>query len=67
LSNQTKIAGMHMPRAGRPRGATWGETREEALADQEEVVKMVVASGRAWRTDGAEPSGDDAMKSPEFR
>jgi uncharacterized protein (DUF433 family) len=27
---------------------------------------MVVASGRAWRTDGAEPSGDDAMKSPEF-
>jgi predicted RNase H-like HicB family nuclease len=25
-------------------GATWGETREEALANLEEVVKMVVAS-----------------------
>jgi predicted RNase H-like HicB family nuclease len=25
-------------------GATWGETREQALANLEEVVKMVVAS-----------------------
>ncbi len=25
-------------------GATWGETREEALANLEEVVRMVVAS-----------------------
>jgi hypothetical protein len=33
-----------LPSTRRPRGATWGTTPEEALANLETVVRMVVAS-----------------------
>jgi predicted RNase H-like HicB family nuclease len=34
----------HCPALVRHGGATWGKTREEALANLQQVVKMVVAS-----------------------
>jgi predicted RNase H-like HicB family nuclease len=39
-------------------GATWGETREQALANLEEVVKMVVAS----MVEHGEPIAETAPK-----
>jgi len=48
------IAGTPIARAGAARGATWGATPEEALANLETVVKMVVANRRDRTVVGAE-------------